>query len=310
MTSEYASGEIPSFIEEVVEGSPNDPFSVNYNGGSSAPAATPAQPVNGQPVVQTQDGQQFQIAPQQVPTQVVERPQAPAPASTNAGMTRAEVEALFAQREADLKAAAEAEAQTALQRARAAQSAADQRAAELERQLREAQEAQRKADREARLESPELSDDDREALRKTWALEDRQAELDAREAELDAYHRELYIVALEQEHAQYGVTAAQLEQFATPELMDAFVEARKVAYEAAGLVTQTQVVPSSPPVAQPNGGAVQQRQTAPPPGATLPADTVSAPPPPSRPAFRTDASRDALRDNLEAMEWETLRVPQ
>jgi len=187
---------------------------------------------------------------------------------------------------------------------RSQQSAYDKRIAGLETAAKEAQEASRRAERDAKLNSPDLTEDERDVLKNKYALEDKQVELDAYADELDAYHRSIFIGALVQESGKFGVTVEQLEAFQEPDDMSAFVKDAELAWYKAGNAVTDQVPNRG--IEQPNAQAAQPQVPA---GASAPTDVGGMGAPPA-PATKWDdgQSPDSLARNLNSLPWETVPI--
>lgn len=104
--------------------------------------------------------------------------------------------------------------------ARAAQSAADKQANLLREQLKTEKAQRTRIERDSKLSNEELSDAEKELLRGTWALEDKEADLEEREAANEELFRTIYIARSLSTAEKFGVTAEQLEACTEPEEMD------------------------------------------------------------------------------------------
>lgn len=188
---------------------------------------------------------------------------------------------------------------------RAQQSSYDKTITSLKAQLDEALEAQKRAEREGKLE--DLSEEEQEILRNKWEYEDKLAALDAREAEIDAYWKDVYVVKLAPEAERFGVTADELAACATPEDMDKLVAERELSFYRNG------GIPAAAPSASTYAGVTPQTPSEPEPkvpaGAHAPSDTggESVVTPPR--TFNTAPNRDAMLENLSASPWVSLPIP-
>lgn len=285
---------------EVVEpGSASDPFSSLAPPASQPPAASPAPVAPTEPVNPANaDGPQAQppATPTATPAPVAPTSATPAAASPSAAPAKEPEEA---KPEVDVQGLIKEAVGNAL---RSQQSAYDKRIAQLETAAKEAREASIRAERDAKLNSPDLTEEERAVLRDKYALEDKQVELDAYADELDKYHRSIYIGALVQEHGKYGVTVESLEAFEEPEEMDAFVRDAELNWYRSGNHVTDQVPTRG--VEQPNAPAAQV-----PAGATAPTDvgaTGAVPAPEYK--WDTGQSPDSLARNLNSLAWETVPI--
>jgi hypothetical protein len=272
---------------EVVPGSADDPFTDPSKVSLTGALASPAAPPNGQTNPGPVDGTNPSTPN---PNPAVQ--QAPAP-----GTDEARLKALLDQALAEANEAAE-------QRIRQAQSAADKRVAAYEKQIREAQEAQRVAERNAKLNADDLTDEEKDILRKSYELEDWEARLESREEADDEFHRSVYAVALAQDYAQFGVTEEALVDLDTPEAMDEVVRQAELEYYRNG-----GVVAPTPGVTEAGATAVTPTRTAP-AGASAPSDLAGNGAPATPIQFNTEPGVDAMSANLKNMKWESLPLPQ
>lgn len=284
-------------VIEVEPGSKSDPFSVNYD-PASGPSTSPVElPVRGAERVVAADGPQVQpVAPATNTAPLAATPQAAAPTADPS--TPEPVVPVVPDVEALLKERLE----TAL---RAQQSAADKRMAALEKQLNEAKEATIRAQRDAKLNSEDLSDDEKAILRDKFLLEDERAQLAKDVEENDKYYRELMIERYARDYAQFGVTAVELDAIDEPDDMEAFVLKKELEFLRSGKAPATAVVPAAV-VTAPVTAAVEPTAPA---GASAPTHIGGNAPAPQAPAFRREASADAMRENLKNLSWETIKLP-
>lgn len=186
---------------------------------------------------------------------------------------------------------------------RTQQSSYDKRIDALQKDLKESREAAARSEREAKLNNEDLTDEEKATLRKSWELEDKATALSAYETELDGYFRAIYATRLASDHAQFGVTAEELEQFSEPEEMDAFVAQKELDFYRSGrhLAPSTNTVPDR---------SVQAPGTTPnepvaPAGASAPTD-IGGNAPVSLPAeLSKEVGPDAMLANLNKLPWET-----
>jgi hypothetical protein len=287
-------------FEVVDPGSPSDPFSSQVAPASPPLVASPAPIAQAEPPVTRQaDGPQVQTPAVPQPTPAPVAPTSATPATATPSAEPAKVPESDAKPvEVDVQGLIKEAVGNAL---RSQQSAYDKRIAGLEQAAKEAREASARAERDAKLNSPDLTEDERAVLRDKYALEDKQAELDAYADELDRYHRSIYIGALVQEHGKFGVTVEALEAFEEPEQMDAFVKDAELTWYKAGNHA-TQQVPDR--VTQPNASADPKV----PAGATAPTDVMGTPPPAPAAKWDDGQSPDSLARNLNSLPWETVPI--
>jgi hypothetical protein len=280
---------------EVVEpGSSNDPFSKNYVAPSEESPASPAVAVPTRGVTATVPADvPNPNEPASTPTPAVATatPEAsPVPEADNTGASSKapDVEALI--REA---------AETAR---REAQSAADKRIAAIEKTLKDAQEASRKAEREAKLKDEYLSDDEKERLRTTWELEDRKVELDAYHNELEDYYRSMLVDKLSRDYGQFGVTASELAAITDADEMERYVERKELEFHRSGKTVQT-------PAATVPAPAVVANEPPAPAGASAPTHVGGVAPAPEQPKFDTGQGWTSLATNLKNLPESSVAVP-
>ena len=287
-------------FEEVEPGSAADPFSVHHNPSSRFATVSPAgQTLGGVQLMDVQpDGLKSQPnesvttpASNQAPANAI--PATPKPESTPesketpeskpaepAGLTKEDVERII----------------------RSQQSSYDRRINSLQEELKEAREANLRAEREGKLEG--LDEEEQEILRSKWGLEDEKRQL-AEDVEVaDEYFRSIYVAMLVQDYEQFGVTAEDLANLDEPEDMDAFVQSKELDYYRSGKHVTVQV-PSrvvETPASQPGEIA--------PAGATSPTDLGGSGAPSAPPAsLSKETGVDAMAHNLKMLPWESLPMP-
>lgn len=277
--------------EEVKPGAPDDPFAPKDQGTSPPLAASPAD--DGTGGVKTHglvaDGT---VAGSQAasPTQPL-TPEAAsaAPVGEDDGLPKTQE---------DLKALIASQLEEAR---RTQQSVADKRIDALAKELKDTREASIKAEREAKLNSPDLSEDDRSALEKVWALDDREQKLNQREADVEDFFSKSYLVALAQDYGKFGVKAEDLDG-KTPEEMDSFVHEKELTFYRNGGVAQTKTSAVAVKAEEPVKAEV-------PAGAQAPSDVAGgAPAAPQTPAVEGKGP-DALAQAINNAPWETVRLP-
>lgn len=286
-------------FEEVVPGSPNDPFT-----NQTRFASNPASPAEGAPVVPIVDGSKIvPAAPAPVPspvsvpaTQAESAPAAPAAAPTP--LEKAVAEGTL---EAYIAGLVKENTGSAL---RNQQSSYDKRIEAMQADLRAAREAQVKSEREGKLSSDDLSDDEKAILRDKYALEDERQRLQEYDAAIETHYRAVYVAALVQDYAQFGVTGDALEQFSEPEEMDVFVKDKELEFYRSGQHVTT-IIPSNSATAP--GAAAVPSEPAAPAGASAPTDLGGGAPsaPPAKPD--TGLGIDSMARNLKSTPWTTIQ---
>ena len=286
--------------EEVVPGSANDPFSVNYDPNSTG--VTPTSPVEipsrgAEPVVPAEG---TKIVPQtpgaaSTPAAPATTPQTPATPVAAPAEKAPEVKAEPVDVEAVVRKAVE-------ETRRAVQSSYDKRLAAIETERQAEREAAIKAQRESKLSSEDLTDDEKDILKQKWELDDQKAELDSYNKELDTYYAQMFVATLVNDYKQFGVTAEALEAFDDPDEMEAFAKDQELNFYRNG-GTAAAVIPSTAPV------STSEPDPKAPAGASAPTDlggqAVSAPPV----VLSREANSYAFRDNLNKLPWESLPMP-
>lgn len=282
-------------FQEVVPGSADDPFSASNDGVSPVVVASPAATPEGTPAVVGEDGLQVPPAPIGATpvSQPAANPAAPAvatpaaPQATPTGAPKSEV---------DVAAVVREELGKAL---RAQQSNYDKKIDALNKELVAARETALKNERESKLNNEDISDEDKDVLRRSWALDDRQKELDEYDQELDVYFRTLYVAKLVETHQQFGVTAEELNAIEEPEEMDKYVADKELDFYRSGRTLSSlpleTVIPGQTPAA--------------PAGATAPTDIGGGAPAAPVRQLSTEQGSEAMRNNLELLPWESLPRP-
>lgn len=335
MTRQLVDPDTKLPIEVVEPGSPGDPF----KGASAAPPSADVSSEGTPQEKQTQTGDEKPATsetasvatetPALVPeapvlpvqTGVVEviPPQGQAPVAvetaTPAGEAKpAEVESAKAEPITEdaakvLQTAIKTQVDDAL---RGQQSTYDQRAAKLEKSMQDAQEQNKGLTSQIRdLEMRDLTDEEKAKVQATYAQKDERAELDTYRGELAVVNSSLYVQALMLDFEPFGVTKEQLEGLKTPEEMDVFcLEAKATSLEKK--LAEIPEVKAEVP-------ATETPETKEPPKVT--AEAVAQVPAAAQvgtdmgsPGAATDATKfseettpEALRDNLKAAGWSTVR---
>jgi len=290
---------------EVTPGGPDDPFTAHNQTSLPAAAASPVQLAGGAVMATPAEGYTApvtQVVPSASVQHVTPAQVAPAVAPATPATPAAPLDSLQ-QAIADGKLAEYIAGQIKEQTGKVVsglQSSYDKRVAALERERDEAREAIKNAQREAKLTSEDLTDDEKDILREKWKLEDERALLDQEVAQADLYYKSLYVAGLAQEYAQFGVTAEALEQFSEPEEMDNFVRDQELAFYKSGRVV-TAVVPSGTAVA---AGATASNVPA---GATAASDVGGGAPASAPKQPNSGTGIDAMKENLANLKWETVQ---
>jgi hypothetical protein len=197
------------------------------------------------------------------------------------------------------------------------QSAADRRAAELEKDIEAARGATADIQRQLReLQTQGLSEEERAAVMAKFAQDDRTAELKAWEEKLTSYHRTLYTGSLVMDYGQYGLTAEELEGIETPEEMEAFALEKRATFleaklqelqgatpaaaAAAPAAPEAAPAPAATPPAQPPANV--------PAGAGAPSDVGGGGTPPADNQPSTERTSKALANNLAGLSWNSVSI--
>lgn len=291
-------------IEVVEPGSPSDPFAAanqptsNENGTASPAFRIPsgvgeATPADGS---KSQSGTPAQ-APTPPPAPAVNKPAEATPAATLSPAEQALKDGRLDDYIAEITNTRVGEA------LRTQQSGYDKRINALSDELKASRAAAVKAEREAKLNSEDLTDEEKDTLRHKYELDDREAALNEYDEQLDSYYRSLVVAKLVESHGGYGVTAAELEAIDDPEEMEKFATEKELVFYRNG---GTSTVPSRSIEATTT--ATQQEPEVP-AGASAPTDVggnaVVAPPA----QLQSGSGADILRSNLEKLPWESVRMP-
>lgn len=292
MTMDISHLELP--IEEVVPGSAGDPFTAKNSVVSPQPSASPAVVDGGTKAVPTGDGSKDPA--QNANATPTQEPDKGAPQRTLAQLLTEDPEA-----KSVLDGLVKDATGAAL---RTQQGSYDRQINSLKEELKAAKETAMKAEREAKLNSEDLTDDEKDILRNKYALEDRQVALDNYEAELDVMYKEMVVAELVQSHSQFGVTREALLGFDDPDEMEAFAKDKELeAYRSGVLTSKGNQVPDrtvqSPSAAQPEPEI--------PAGARAPSDVGGGAPAAPATQLSQEAGLDALASNLKKLTWETVR---
>lgn len=279
---------------KVVEpGSTSDPFSVNYDPTSEATAVSPTPVIpSGVARATTADGPQVQAtAPTATSGATAATPQAASPAAQpdETAQKALDIEALI--KESVGKAV------------RGVQSASDKRIAALEKELNAAREAAIKAERDAKLNSDELTDEEKDLLKEKYKLDDEKAKL---KADIDAnmkYHRELQVARLASEYSKYGVTADDLDAIDDPDAMETFAKDKALEFFQSGKSLQAAIAQT--PVVSPQ--AASTTVDAPPAGATAPSHVGGDAPAAKPPEFLKGSDKNSFYANFSNLPTETMK---
>jgi hypothetical protein len=308
MPDEIIRDEEGNTFAVVQPGTAEDPFTSN-RGTPSAPApASPAvQPAGIVETVVVPEGPKITTpAPDSTPAPVpTPAPATPAPTETAtpvATLTPLEQAIKDGTLETYIATQVSEKATSAL---RAQQSAYDRKLQALEDERKAEREAALKRDREAKLSSDELTDEEKELLKGKWELEDLKKELDAYADTLDEYYKEQLIVKLTTDYAKYGVSAEDLVVMDDPDEMTRFAETKELEfYRNGGSLTQqipTTVVTTDTTPAEPAAAV--------PAGAQAPSDVAGNPTSAPPPEMDKGQGMDSLRNNLAAQPWVSLPQP-
>lgn len=281
---------------KVVEpGSKSDPFSVNYDPTSEATAVSPTPVIpSGVARANTADGPQAQAAVAATASEATAAtPQAASPAATPAETAQKSV--------TDIEALIKESVGKAV---RGVQSASDKRIAALEKELAAAREAAIKAERDAKLNSDDLTDEEKDLLREKYKLDDEKAKL---KADIDAnmkYHRELQVARLASEYSKYGVTADDLDAIDDPDEMESFAKDKALEFFQSGKSLQAAIAQT--PVVTPQAVATTPVETAP-AGATAPSHVGGDAPAAKPPEFLKGSDKNSFYANFSNLPTETIK---
>ncbi len=155
-----------------------------------------------------------------------------------------------------------------------------------------------------------VPEEDREALKRTWEIEDRESALEGRIKETDAQVKDLFVATLLHRDGfeDYGVTEEDLSALDDPDQMELFCKDAKIAYleqhggqppsKAAG-------VTEAPKAAQPAPAPAAQPAPA---GASAPADVGGTGATPTKEEFSTDQTPDAMAKNFSKLPKHRVRI--
>ena len=153
--------------------------------------------------------------------------------------------------EAELEEALEAKIQ---ERIRAVQSGWDKRNAALSGEIKELRASLKEAQRTSQ--AANLTDDEREALKDRWSLEDERELVKTQKSAVDEYRKSVEMLRLVTQFEKYGVTQGMLEACETPEEMELLAERTRADFLEKGGKPGTQKKPPAGAVAQTDlGGA-------------------------------------------------------
>ena len=307
-------------VTVVEPGSPEDPFT---KGGASVPVEQVVDPSAQAQVTMTGDvptapanqapaqTQAPQAAPQAQPgTQAPDQATAGTEPTTEDEWSQEEQEAL-----AKLQTFLSGSTEEALRRQ---QSSYDRTISVLKGQLDERANQQTELAKQVReLQLNGLPQDEAAKLRTKFEEDDKKAELDAYAQELEGWHRELLTTAFVQAYGAYGVGEEQLSSCETPEAMEALCLEAKADYferKANGepLPAPTTATPNGKPAgitaADVRNASTDPNASQVPAGAQKPTDVGGGGPAPEGSKWRTDASPDALADNLRNLPVASVRI--
>lgn len=184
------------------------------------------------------------------------------------------------------------------------QSSYDRTINRFQQQLQQLQQELEERDRQMReIQLQGLPEEEQEKLRRVWEYEDKMKELQEREQALEDWHRELVVQTLLAEYGDYGVEREHLEQFETPEEMEAFA----LQVKAEALEEALREMGHRPQAASRNGRKATPKAQAPsreaqqvPAGAQAPSDTGGAAPQ-QAPSFKQGRGTDVMMDNFKQL---------
>ena len=280
----------------VVEpGSPEDPFTARNAAPSPSSDAEPE--AKGEPVARSVGEPSSQASAAGV---------TPAPTSAEG-----EEDELSPEEQARLETVLDTRLASRIESARREwQSKADKRADDLQKQLDAsvvAQKALQDSIREGQL--LDLTDDEREALKAKWSLDDRKAELDEYEAAVDEMYKTMYTASILEEYAPYGVTGESLNRFEEPEQMEAWCEAVKTGWEQARTAAGLSTTPAAGMKATTITGAGASGDESVPAGVSAPSDIGGNAPAAPPPELDKTQGLDAMTRNLNNLKWESVKLP-
>lgn len=257
-------------------------------GQGAVPGSPPAQPPTTPPPPAPTDGQQLQAPPPAPPAEAEVQP------GGEEDLTEEEYQRFRQQLQDELAAPYE-------EKLRTLQSGQDKARAAVEAKLEDANarlDQMMQDMREGKLQG--LSPDEQTALRKTWALDDREKKLNEYEANVKNFHSDTDVLALLNEYGPFGVTEEALAAVPVDE-RELFCEQKRAEYWEQQAKAK-QAPPQQPPASQP--------QQPVPAGATAPSDTGGggAVEPPQQP--NPNQGPDAMADNIGRGDtWERAAFP-
>lgn len=302
--------ELPFTVVE--PGSANDPFTAHASPASVA-VATP--PLTGAEVVGNAEGQvqtPTVVIPSPAPTPVVvvaaQEPVTPVvPVVPVEPVTLSpEEQALKDGKLGEYIAAQIREANEATRRA--TQSSYDKTIQTLKDEIDNTKKEALRVEREGKLTSDDLSDDEKNLLRKKWELDDRASEIDTYQKTVDEYWMKVYRANLANEKAQYGVTVADLEAFTDENEMEKFALSKELEFYRDGKTVQipsTAVTPQMTPPAV----VVTTPETPAPAGATAPTDIGGGAVAMPQVKWEDGAGVDVMARNINRLPWTTVNLP-
>jgi hypothetical protein len=309
MPEEIIRDEEGNTFAVVQPGTAEDPFTSNRGTPSAPTPASPAVQPAGivEMVVESEGPKNPTPTPDPTPTPVVPTPAPATPAPTEtatpvATLTPLEQAIKEGKLEDYIATQVSEKATSAL---RAQQSAYDKKLQALEDERKAEREAALKRDREAKLASDELTEEEKELLKGKWELEDLKKELDDYADTLDEYYQEQLIVKLTSEYAKYGVSAEDLAVIDDPDEMIRFAETKELEfYRNGGAATAqipTNIVSTETTPAEPAPVV--------PAGSQAPSDVAGNPTSAPPPEMDKGQGMDSLRNNLAAQPWVSIPQP-
>lgn len=299
----------------------------SQDGAAAEPAgpAPEAQPAQAAPTSTTQPAQQVvEQAPQPVVTvdpavTATPAPVAPVPAVVEPEAKPDEEAAALTRLDEFVKG----EVQEASEEARrTAQSVADKRSAQVDRQIQGAGEQITGLTKQLReMELRDLTEVEREKALEVYAQKDERDTLIAMKADVLDLARGTQVDSLMLEYEQYGVTRGEVEAIEAPEEMELYCEHQKSEFLerklAEGPKPEATVAPQPAPAPAPV--ETKPEETAPPPqpnapgvpaGATSPSDVGTGGQVDEGKKFSEDQGSGAMQDNLRNMGWSRVQVRQ
>ena len=190
---------------------------------------------------------------------------------------------------------------------RAQQSAYDKTIQKFKDEADEAKKAALRVERDGFLKSDDLSDNEKDLLKKKWELDDRAAEIGEYEKKVDDYWMKVYRANLVSEKAQFGVTVEELEQFTEQSDMEKFALEKELAFYRDGKTTQIPSTAVTPQMTPPAVVATPEQPA--PAGASAPSDigggSVVAP----QVKWEDGSGVDVMARNINRLPWTTVSLP-